>query len=284
MLRAQISRATPVVLALALLWAGGSAAGDPKREAMELREAATGMYKHQDYAGAAEALERAQALVPEDAELQRMLGACRAMQGDVQGAYAAYRAYTQQCPGCMYAPQVRMIVRQYEEANDLPLTPLPPEDQAGLDNLRAWGDARRQAEREAEEASARSSRDEIMAKRLLSNARTIRQRNPLGALANCLEVLRRLPRGHGRHPEARELYQEIAWMPAPPLEAAPRPGTTEEGRREAKKLYEEAYVVKSTDPELAKRKLLEALELTPEDDVYHEKSLRLLDRIRRGED
>jgi len=184
----------------------------------------------------------------------------------------------------MYAPQVRTIIRQYEEAHDLPLTPLLPEEQARADEFQAEMEARREAEREQAVAPSLTSRDELMARRLLSNARTIQRRNPLGALANCLEVLRRLPRAHGLHAEARELYQEIAWMPAPPLEAPARGGYTEEGIREAKKRYEEAYVIKSTNLELAKRKLEEAIALTPEGDIYHWKAVKLLERLENGED
>jgi len=271
------------LLAALLLASVPAEAGDHHREVAELRDEAAALYKQRQYTQAREALERALRLAPEEHELLRQIGACRAMQGDREGAYEAYREYTRQCPGCMYAPQVRSIIRDYEAASDLPLTPLPPEEQARQDQLQAELEARR-AEREEAMTPELTSRDELMARRLLANARTIRKRNPLGALANCLEALRRLPRGHALHAEARELYQEIAWMPAPPLEAPARGGYTEEGIREAKRRYEEAYVLKGTNPELAKRKLEEAISLTPEGDIYHWKAVKLLERLESGEE
>lgn len=46
-----------------------------------------------------------------------------------------------------------------------------------------------------------------------------------------------------------------------------------------KKLYEEAYVIKNSDPEAAKAKLRKVLELAPADDVYHSKAEKLLRKI-----
>jgi len=264
-----------------------ASAGEQAREGKALREEAMALYKQRQFQAAGERLEQAARLTPGDFELQRMIGACRAMQGDREGAYEAYRAYTQRCPGCLYAPQVRTIIRQYEEANELPLTPRPPEDVAR--------EARRQErlqqalqdyearERGLAEAPALTSRDELMARRLVANARAIRRGNPLGALANCLEALRRLPRAHPLHAEARELFQEIAWMPAPPLEAPTRGDHTEDDLREAKKRFEEAYVLKATNLELARRKLRECIALTPEEDIYHAKAVKLL-RALEGEE
>lgn len=46
-----------------------------------------------------------------------------------------------------------------------------------------------------------------------------------------------------------------------------------------KKLYEEAYVTKNSNPEAAKAKLRKVIELAPAEDVYHRKAEHLLQQI-----
>lgn len=56
-------------------------------------------------------------------------------------------------------------------------------------------------------------------------------------------------------------------------------GSAEERAVRAKKRYEEAYVIKGSNEESAKQRLLEVMALLPDDHVYHKKARDLLARL-----
>jgi len=87
-----------------------------RKRAKELADKATAAYKKKQYREAQTALQEALKLTPTNYELHRQLGACHAMEGEMGKAYVHYRKYVQLCPTCMYVPQVRKIIQQYEDS------------------------------------------------------------------------------------------------------------------------------------------------------------------------
>ncbi|HSA23313.1 MAG TPA: FHA domain-containing protein [Myxococcota bacterium] len=92
---------------------GGDQASKRKR-AKELTEKAAAAYKKKQYREALTALQEALKLTPTNFELHRQMGTCYAMLGDQDKASVHYRKYVQLCPSCMYAPQVRKIIADFE--------------------------------------------------------------------------------------------------------------------------------------------------------------------------
>jgi tetratricopeptide (TPR) repeat protein len=240
------------------------------REAVALQEKAMARYKKKDFPGTIKLLEQVLSLTPNNHELLRQIGTCHVHLEQIDQGYDFYKQYTQRCPKCMYAPKVREMIRQYEASQDLP--PSQPSEES----LRPAP-----ASEPARAAPApRTPRAELLAKRLLANARTIRAKNHAGAVDSCLDVLRLMPSEHPLHAEARALYTELTGQPPPALSASGAPPASQESPAMlAKRRYEEAYVVKGTNPELARRKLEEVLRLVSEHDIYHAKARRLLEQL-----
>jgi len=241
------------LLAGALLAPGQGRAESPQLRARALMREAQALAGRKQAAQAADKIETALRLAPQDAELWRLAGACYDLLNDRQQAQARYRTYLERCPSCPGAEGVRALL----------------EERAVL-----GGETNPERTGQGPGASSRSAADEARAGEMLALAEELQQARKELATALALRALQLAPEASPEIARAEGLLKALH-------------GTLRSARAQAAKhkallqrTYDEAYKLRVADPEQA-YKLCEVLQQLAPRGSLRAKVEKLLPQLKR---
>jgi hypothetical protein len=241
------------LLAGALLGPAEARAESPQLRARALMREAQALAGRKQGPQAADKIETALRLAPQDAELWRLAGACYDLLNERRLAQARYRTYLERCPACPEAEGVRALL----------------EERATL-----GGEADPERLGKHPRATSRSAADEERAGEMLALAEELPGRKEL-ATALALRALELAPEASPEIARAEGFLKGLH-------------GTLKAARAQAAKqkallqrTYDEAYKLRVSDPDQAHELCDVLLQLAPRGGALRAKVERLLPQLKR---